>query len=68
MQIEVKRFCEGSRVPIRELVNVVKSTTYEGHDIYRCSELWYYVQCCGEWQYFGTLSEARRFIRDTYWG
>lgn len=67
-QIKVMRKCVNSRIPLCEFVNVVKSTTFEGHDIWRDSQKWYYVQeTTGDWQYFGSLYEAKRFIMDTCW-
>ena len=68
-RIEVKRNCVNSRVPITEQVNVELSTTYQGHEIWRCTQKWYYVlDNSSNWQYFGTLGEAKRFINNTYWG
>ena len=68
-QIKVMRNCENSRIPLCEFVNVVKSTTFEGHDIWRDSQKWYYVQdTTANWQYFASLREAKKFINNTYWG
>lgn len=67
-QIKVMRNNESSRIPFCEFVNVVKSTTFEGHDIWRDSQKWYYVQDLSQnYQYFGSLYEAKRFIMDTCW-
>jgi len=46
-------------------VDVTYSTTYDGIDIYRDAEKWYYVKAL-EWQRFGTLREAKRFIDNWY--
>ena len=67
-QIKVMRNCVNSRIPLCEFVNVVKSTIYEGHYIWRDTQKWYYVQDLSRnYQYFGTLREAKRFIMDTCW-
>ena len=49
------------------LVTVEKVKTYQGHDIYKDKDGWYYVQDnYGEWQYFALLREAQLFIRMIY--
>jgi hypothetical protein len=46
---------------------VEKVATHKGHDIYQDKDEWYYVFCFDNWQYFGTLREAKRFINTTLW-
>jgi hypothetical protein len=40
--------------------------TYKGHDIYKGSEGWLYICINGDWNYFGTIREAQKYIRDLY--
>ena len=44
-----------------------KVAEHKGHDIYQDKDEWYFVECDGNWQYFGTLREAKRFINTTLW-
>lgn len=66
--INVSWFNESTRTKESVSVDVRKRAKLNGHDIYIDAEGWYYVECRGVWHYFGTLREANRFIRDTYWG
>lgn len=45
---------------------VEKCKTYRGHDIYKDSEGWLYICIDGDWNYFGTIREAQKFVRDLY--
>lgn len=65
-QIRVKWYNDGTRKTCCEVVNVTLSTEYKNRQIYRCSQKCYYVFEKGEWQYFGTLIEAKRFIDSLY--
>lgn len=66
MEILVKR--QGhTRVPITEKVSANKVTAYMGRDIL-CDGMWSYVWDGDNWQYFGTIREAKSFIKKTYWG
>lgn len=63
-EIKVKYYDWYTRHEWRENVRVVRSTTYKGTEIWRGVDgQWYYV-FAGEWQYFGTLGEAKRFINN----
>lgn len=48
-------------------VEVEKCAEYEGHDIYKDKDGWFYVLCMGNWQYFATIREVKRFINTTIW-
>lgn len=51
-----------------EKVDVVYSTTYDGVEIFRDNDKWYYICANGDWQYFADLREAKNFIRNWYRG
>ncbi len=38
--------------------------TYKGHVVYTDGEGWLYLQVAGEWNYFASMCEVRRFVRD----
>lgn len=46
---------------------VKRVTEYKGHEILKDDNGWYYVFCHDNWEYFGTMREAKRFINTTYW-
>jgi len=56
-----------TRESIRNEVEVELVKTYKGHDIYRDNEDWYYVNDGDNYQYFDSVREAQKFIRDTAW-
>ena len=47
--------------------DVILVKNYQGHDIYQDDEGWLYVKAGDNYQYFGTIREAQKFIRDTEW-
>lgn len=50
-----------------ESVEIKKVATRFGHEIYKDADGWFYVYANDNWNYFATMSEAGRFIDDTYW-
>lgn len=46
---------------------VEKVADYKGHEICKDADGWHYVSCHDNWQYFGSLREAKRFINTTMW-
>lgn len=38
--------------------------TYKGYKIFKDAEDWLYLQVAGEWNYFASMCEVRRFVRD----
>ena len=63
MQITVKQLTDTNAVRY-ETVDVRKYAMYQGYDIYTDKDGWYYVQYNGEWDYFTSMNEAKKFIRD----
>ena len=47
-----------------ETVDAHKYAMYQGYDIYTDKDGWYYIQHNGEWNYFASMNEAKKFIRD----
>lgn len=47
-------------------VEVEKYTSFRGYDIYADADGWCYVQINGDWRYFATIYECKRFIKDIY--
>lgn len=68
MTINVCWYDETTRATINQSVDVRLRAKLQGHEVYIDNAGWYYVECKGVWSYFGSLREANRFIRDTYWG
>lgn len=67
MQIQYKYF-DGRYTQYRS-TEVHKRAKLSGHEVFADADGWLYVQDnAGDWQYFGTIREARNFIRNTYWG
>jgi hypothetical protein len=67
MTIQYKYF-DGRYTQYRS-TEVHKRAKFSGHEIFADADGWLYVQNnAGDWQYFGTIREARNFIRNTYWG
>lgn len=46
---------------------VKKVLEHKGHEIYEDKDEWLYIECHGNWQYFGTMREAKKFINHTIW-
>ena len=46
----------------QETTMVIKRANYKGHDIYQDIDQWYFLNDGNNWQYFGTIMEAKRFI------
>lgn len=67
MKIQVKRWNETTRETLVDEVEVVLVQTYRGHDIMRDKDNWLYVFDESNWQYFDSVREAQRFIRNTDW-
>lgn len=67
MKIKVKRWNESTRETLVDEVEVVLVQRYRCHDIMRCKDNWFYVFDGSNWQYFGSVREAQRFIRNTDW-
>ena len=60
MKIQYKSF--DGRYTHYLTTEVVVMETYKGHYICKDSEGWLFVKCDDNWQYFGTMREAKRFI------
>lgn len=46
---------------------VTLAKTYQGHDIYKDAEDLYFVNDGSNYQYFDSVREAQKFIRNTAW-
>ena len=62
MKITFKQLSYGC-APRYETVEAERQQQYRGFDIYMDADKWYYVQVNGEWNYFDSINEAKKFIR-----
>lgn len=60
MKIQYKWF-DGSYTQTND-VEVVKCAEYEGHDIYKGKDGWFYVNFDGEWYYYPIMKHAKQAI------
>lgn len=61
MKIQYKYF-DGRYIQYNS-ADVTLCAKYKSFDIYKDAEGWYYVAYWDNFQYFGTVHEAKRFIR-----
>ena len=45
-------------------VDVEFFKSYKGHDVYKDADGWFYMFVNGYWNYFDSMCEVRRFVRD----
>ena len=63
MKITIKQLSYGCSDRY-ETVDVEKHSSFRGYDIYRDADGWFYVQVNNQWNYFASINEVKRFIKN----